>query len=634
MTVVPEKDQNGVTLLDGDALITVNDAASLGDTTIQTNNTSILAGGVDDVSGTAGLSSNNAAASNGSVENVVGIQPVDSVENVSTGQAMTAGGAADGVPSSTFALSGTKIFPSADFPTGSTPTDISSVDWHFPTGDPSNYNGNQVRPTMPQASGVTESGVLTGVMHLPLNTYNPSAPGASFYNSEAVSNQTFGPPTGNHGLAFTAQVFYSSDSVQQGLIGGFFLLWVDPDNSKVHDELDFEAFTNFPNQIQTNAYHNEPFYTGHPIKYALSGPTPAVAQVHTYEIDWFQHEVDWKVDGKTVRTITDTDKDPANPEKILDLVPDHPMDLHFNIWDAPSAWGFEAGGATDPSSPLYKPADTGPGSQYTFNVQNVQVETITLPLKGGPGANVEFFSGAAGQFEISATAGEQFVLVTDKSGAQGTRTVLGSETLQFNDRTVDASVIVKAANLGAQHFFPLIDLYDAYLHRAPDALGLDYWASALSNGMSLVDIAKSFDASAEGVANQHQGQSLSDIVTSAYTDILHRAPDAGGLNYWVQQLQSGLPLELFPLSFIMGARGADSHEVATQETIGAQFAIEQGLTDVAQAKAVFAPFATPGVAAINAANALIHSYAAAAALPDSSELVVKLLGIIIMSDTL
>ena len=97
----------------------------------------------------------------------------------------------------------------------------------------------------------------------------------------------------------------------------------------------------------------------------------------------------------------------------------------------------------------------------------------------------------------------------------------------------------------------------------------------------------------EGVATQHQGQSLSDIVTSAYTDILHRAPDAGGLNYWVQQLQSGLPLELFPLSFIMGARGADSHEVATQETIGAQFAIEQGLTDVAQAKAVFAPFATP-----------------------------------------
>jgi len=241
------------------------------------------------------------------------------------------------------------------------------------------------------------------------------------------------------------------------------------------------------------------------------------------------------------------------------------------------------------------------------------------------GTNVAVFSGAAGKFEISATAGEQDLLVTDKSGAQGTDEVLNCQTLQFSDRTVDASSVVHAANLDAQTFVPIIDLYAAYLHRTPDALGLDQWADALSNGMSLADIAHSFYA--EAVANQPPGQSLSEIVSSAYTDILHRAPAAGELNNWVQQLQSGLGLQDFPLSFIMAAKasgGAAAQTVAAEETIGGQYAIEQGLNDVGHATTVFAALGPSGA---QAASSLIDSYATAAALPTSSELVVKLVGI-------
>ena len=55
------------------------------------------------------------------------------------------------------------------------------------------------------------------------------------------------------------------------------------------------------------------------------------------------------------------------------------------------------------------------------------------------------------------------------------------------------------------------------------ALGFFYWAAQYANGMSLVDIAKNFFNSAEAVAARPQGQSLSDMVSHEYTDVLeHR----------------------------------------------------------------------------------------------------------------
>jgi hypothetical protein len=83
-------------------------------------------------------------------------------------------------------------------------------------------------------------------------------------------------------------------------------------------------------------------------------------------------------------------------------------------------------------------------------------------------------------------------------------------------------------------------------------------------------------------------------------------------------------LEDFPLSFIMAAKasnGADAQTVAAEETIGGQYAIEQGLNDVAHATTVF------GQSNVEAATSLLDGYATAAALPTSSELVVKLVGI-------
>jgi hypothetical protein len=610
------------------------------------------------VSGTAGLSGNNTAASKGSVGNLLGngvsVQTVASVENVSNAaQDTTIGGATGGVQvstlASTSALSGQIIFQD-NF---STNGPIDSTKWHYPTGDASFFGRVQQRQELPKASD--------GVMHLNLDTYNPTDPhdphtsllGTSAISGSAETPQFFNPSTMGP-LAFSVEARYEPNqdgTIQRGIIGGWLYLYSDNGNPDTHDEIDIEGMSNFPNQIRTNIYHNEPPGNGTFKDYPLAGDS-TLATFHTYTIEWFKDMVVWLVDGVVVRTVTD--HDPGR-----DLVPTQDMALHSTIWAGGPEW--------DTGDPSLKAASTAGGDQtFTIDVKNVKVEKITSQLEtaaddtpaannplntvqneylygtgndqifagggnntidGGPGVNVAVFSGAAGNFEISATAGEQTLLVTDKSGAQGTDEVINCQTLEFSDRTVDASSVVQAANLDAQTFIPIIDLYAAYLHRAPDALGLDYWASALSNGVSLADIAKSFSASAEAVANQVQGQSLSEIVSSAYTDILHRAPDAGGLNFWIGQLQSGLKLENFALSFIMAAKAsnaADAQTVAAEETIGGQYAIEQGLNDVGHAKAVLAALGPSGA---EAASDLINGYAAAAALPNSSELVVKLLGI-------
>jgi len=73
-------------------------------------------------------------------------------------------------------------------------------------------------------------------------------------------------------------------------------------------------------------------------------------------------------------------------------------------------------------------------------------------------------------------------------------------------------------------------LYQSTLLRAPDAGGLAGWVAALNGGMSRNTVANGFVNSTENRTNQ---------VTFFYRYFLSREPDTGGLNGWVTFLQSG-----------------------------------------------------------------------------------------------
>lgn len=83
-------------------------------------------------------------------------------------------------------------------------------------------------------------------------------------------------------------------------------------------------------------------------------------------------------------------------------------------------------------------------------------------------------------------------------------------------------------------------LYVALFGRAPDSEGLGYWVSQMGNGTSLETIAIDMYNTAPARAYYPLWMTNSEIVTSMYTNVLGRAPDAEGLSYWTTQLNNGV----------------------------------------------------------------------------------------------
>ena len=84
-------------------------------------------------------------------------------------------------------------------------------------------------------------------------------------------------------------------------------------------------------------------------------------------------------------------------------------------------------------------------------------------------------------------------------------------------------------------------LYNASFKRLPDRDGLEYWINQFSSGANSIRVvASSFLGSAEFA--ERYGSNIKDekYVTTLYQNVLGRAPDTSGLNYWLGQLSSCL----------------------------------------------------------------------------------------------
>ena len=180
-------------------------------------------------------------------------------------------------------------------------------------------------------------------------------------------------------------------------------------------------------------------------------------------------------------------------------------------------------------------------------------------IAAGAGINTSVYGGASKDYTVTITSGESVYSVQDKVGTDGTDTLANIQRLHFTDQTFDSAWFTKAAALPSAQFVDLTELYVAYFNRAPDAVGLDFWAAALHDGMSLQQIAKLFFSAPETIAAYPANQSTSDFVTEVYNNVLGRAPDTGGLNFWANELQHGYSTkDSFLLNMIYGARASRS----------------------------------------------------------------------------
>ncbi len=125
------------------------------------------------------------------------------------------------------------------------------------------------------------------------------------------------------------------------------------------------------------------------------------------------------------------------------------------------------------------------------------------------------------------------------------------------------------------------ELYVATFKRAPDASGLQYWVE--ESGLTLEQIAKSFFDQPETKSLYPDGYSNHNFVEAVYQNLFDREPDIDGWQYWEDELDNGnIPRSTFILAAINGAMGDDAILLNNKKEIGEYFA-NAGLNDTQEA---------------------------------------------------
>ena len=150
--------------------------------------------------------------------------------------------------------------------------------------------------------------------------------------------------------------------------------------------------------------------------------------------------------------------------------------------------------------------DTGPGNDT---------------IDGGGGIDT-LISGAnrAGATLVRTDSGWQL-----SSPYDGTDSLSHIERIAFSNETLALDI---DGNAGQAY-----RVYQAAFNRTPDNDGLKFWIGAMDHGASLHDVAAGFINSAEFQALFGNNPGNDQFVTRLYSNVLHRAPDAGGYNYWL-----------------------------------------------------------------------------------------------------
>ena len=164
-------------------------------------------------------------------------------------------------------------------------------------------------------------------------------------------------------------------------------------------------------------------------------------------------------------------------------------------------------------------------------------------IDGGPDTDTAIFSGDQAGYTL--TLGPAGTRVTDRhADGSGTDTLSSIEFLDFsnevdvfNGNPMHLDIFDNPITLSPDVFSAIAELYIAYFNRAPDAIGLYYWASEVERGFSIQDMAANFFGQPETQMSYasmlDEGGTLTDVdgfVTSVYQNVLGRGPDQSGFD--------------------------------------------------------------------------------------------------------
>ena len=109
-------------------------------------------------------------------------------------------------------------------------------------------------------------------------------------------------------------------------------------------------------------------------------------------------------------------------------------------------------------------------------------------------------------------------------------------------------------------------LYEMALGRGPDVGGFDFWINQLRGGLSLEAAAGGFTGSPEFQVT-YGALDNTQFVTLLYNNALHRAPDPGGLAFWVNLLSAGTSRNDVVLGFSESAEEQGNQRAGLQDFI-------------------------------------------------------------------
>ena len=151
-------------------------------------------------------------------------------------------------------------------------------------------------------------------------------------------------------------------------------------------------------------------------------------------------------------------------------------------------------------------------------------------IDGGAGRDTALYSGVRSSYTVTQTA--TGLTVRDSVGSEGADTLQNIERLEFSDKGIAFDITGNAGQV--------YRLYQAAFNRTPDSGGLGDWIYGMDTGLSLLDVSSGFVNSAEFKSVYGQNPSNAEVVTRFYQNVLHRAPEQAGYDYWINQIESGL----------------------------------------------------------------------------------------------
>ena len=168
----------------------------------------------------------------------------------------------------------------------------------------------------------------------------------------------------------------------------------------------------------------------------------------------------------------------------------------------------------------------GNGAQNVFMTLNGNDR-----LKGEEGFDIAVLPGSAQDHVVEASFVPGVFFLIPQSTPTGVKTLDSIERVRFQD---GGGLAFDLDSVAGQAY----RIYKAAFNRTPDAEGLGYWIGQMDKGMGLQEVSARFIDSKEFKTLYGDAPSKADFLTKVYTNVLGRAPDQGGYDWWLNAMNT------------------------------------------------------------------------------------------------